>query len=728
VLAEQVDLARLLDLCASRLHLNLEYDPATVKGAITFRFPTAIPDADLWTLTNRLLAAHGFTTVQMAGEKTLSVVKLAEAAGVARIEDGDPAASTAGFVRVVRHAQNRPSKELLAPLQLVLSKPGGSATQAEGADLLVVADLKPQLLKALEVLALIDVPKSFAVVQEVEAKHLKATELTTLVDRVLTTQSGVDAGGSIGKLIAAPDERRILVIAPQAQVARILDLIERFDQKEAQTTVTYAPKSFGVKDVSRLVDQVLSGEVKSKGAPPYQIVEDDLTGTLLLTATASQHAKVAELLLRLDSTATATRRPIRAFKLKNRSVADVLALLQTLIAAGALEAKEEAAPPGPGERPASQVSPPETTPPSSPAQTNPSPNNPAPPSNPKPPGSENRGDAGAGGSGRVGAQGGTSGKGRTSDAENEHGVSLSADAGTNSLIAVGDIHVLDQIEKLLQTLDVRQPQVMLEALVLALTDSQARELGVEMQKLVTSGSVQGRLSSLFGLGAPDPGTGGLPLASGTGFTGVVLNPGSFSALVHALETLNHGRTLTIPRVLVNNNQQGRLDSVLQTPFQSTNASTTVATTSFGGTQDAGTTITVKPQISEGDHLLLDYDVSVSAFVGEATSPSLPPPRQQNKIQSSVTIPDGYTIVVGGLQIDSQTNGSSQLPWLADIPLLGWLFRSTTENTTHSKLFVFLRADVMRGESFEFLKYLSDDARREGEIADDGPTVEPRMVR
>jgi type II secretory pathway component GspD/PulD (secretin) len=725
VLAEQVDLARLLDLCASRLHLNLEYDPATVKGAITFRFPTAIPDQDLWTLTNRLLAAHGFTTVQMAGEKTLSVVKLAEAAGVARIEDGDPAASTAGFVRVVRRAQNRPSKELLAPLQLVLSKPGGSATQAEGSDLLVVADLKPQLLKALEVLALIDVPRSVAVVEEVEAKHLKATELTTLVERVLMTQSGVDAGGSPGKLIAAPDERRILVIAPQAQVARILDLIDRFDQKEAQSTVTYAPKSFGVRDVSRLVDQVLSGEVKSKGAPPYQIVEDDLTGTLLLTATAGQHAKVAELLLRLDSTATAARRPIRSYKLKNRPVADVLALLQSLIAAGALEAKSEGAPPGSAERTTMPVPPPDTTPPSSPAQTNP-PSSASPPATPpRVPAQESRADAGtAGTSHGVGA----TGKQKSSDTENEHGVSLSADSGTNTLIAVGDVHVLDQIEKLLQTLDVRQPQVMLEALVLALTDSQARELGVEMQKLVTSGSVQGRLSSLFGLGAPDPGTGGLPLASGTGFTGVVLDPGSFSALVHALETLNHGRTLTIPRVLVNNNQQGRLDSVLQTPFQSTNASTTVATTSFGGTQDAGTTITVKPQISEGDHLLIDYDVSVSAFVGEATSPSLPPPRQQNKIQSSVTIPDGYTIVVGGLQIDSQTSGSSQLPWLADIPLLGWLFRSTTENTTHSKLFVFLRADVMRGESFEFLKYLSDDARRDGEIEDDGPTVEPRMVR
>ena len=63
----------------------------------------------------------------------------------------------------------------------------------------------------------------------------------------------------------------------------------------------------------------------------------------------------------------------------------------------------------------------------------------------------------------------------------------------------------------------------------------------------------------------------------------MLDPGSFSAAVRALETINKGRSVTMPKVLVNNNQKAVLDSVLQTPYSSTNASTTVATTSFGGT-------------------------------------------------------------------------------------------------------------------------------------------------
>ena len=79
-----------------------------------------------------------------------------------------------------------------------------------------------------------------------------------------------------------------------------------------------------------------------------------------------------------------------------------------------------------------------------------------------------------------------------------------------------------------------------------------------------------------------------------------------------------------------NNQQATLDSVLEQPYASTNASNTVTTTSFGGTKPAGTQLTIKPQIAgggEGDHLLLEYSVSLSAFVGAAANASLPPPRQ-----------------------------------------------------------------------------------------------------
>jgi len=701
LLAEQIDLARLLDLCASRLKLNVEYDPAIIKGTITFRFSEAVSDEQLWTLTNRLLASHGFTTVQMAGERTLSVVKLSEAAGQARIEAGDPSSAMSGFVRVLHRARARAAKELVAPVQLLLSKPAGSVTQAEGSDLLIIADLKPQVLKALEILALLDVPRDSSSLTEYPTEHLPATELVTLVDRVLTTQAGLDATTPGAKLVATPDERRVLIVAAPSQVARIVDLLKRFDQREAQTSITYAPKTYSSREVVRLVTQTLSTDAKGSGAPAIRIVEDELTGTFLLRATASQHAQVAELLARLDSASSSTNRPIRSFKLRNRPVVEVLSLIESLLATGAISgtaAASDSAATGRNAQPEKPLTGVER--PSS--------------------GVESAGDEPA-------SRGDGNPKGSVRSLTTEN-LSLSADEGTNTLIAVGDGRMLAQLEPLIASLDVRQPQVMVEALVLALTESDALDLGVELQKLGVNDEVIGRVASLFGLGSPPASGSTLPAPTGSGFQGVVLDPGSYSAIIRALEVLNEGRTLTIPRVLVNNNQQGRLDSVLQTPYTSTNASDTVATTSFGGTVDAGTTITLRPQIAEGDHLLLEYDVSISSFVGDSSDPAIPPPRQQNKVASTVTIPDGYTVVVGGLSIESDTQATSQVPWLGDIPFLGWLFESSSSTKSTTRLYVFLRADVQRGLGFEQLKFLSDQAKDQSALDDGTPKVEPRFIK
>jgi type II secretory pathway component GspD/PulD (secretin) len=141
--------------------------------------------------------------------------------------------------------------------------------------------------------------------------------------------------------------------------------------------------------------------------------------------------------------------------------------------------------------------------------------------------------------------------------------------------------VLERLGELIEELDVRYLQVLVEALVVSLNESQTRDLGVELQKIGTEGDIMSSAASLFRLGSPDPSSETLPVARGPGFSATVLEPGLFSAIVRALETLNDGRALTIPKVLVNNNQPAELNSVLQTPFASSNASTTIATTSFG---------------------------------------------------------------------------------------------------------------------------------------------------
>ena len=303
---------------------------------------------------------------------------------------------------------------------------------------------------------------------------------------------------------------------------------------------------------------------------------------------------------------------------------------------------------------------------------------------------------------------------------------LSADATTNCVFAIGDESLLDKLEGLLKTLDVISSQVMLEVLILNLSDSDATDLGVEIRSIKDSGTIVS-LTSLFGLGAPNPAAGLVPPIA-SGFTSVVLNPGDYSVLLNALQVLNRGRALNIPRILVNSNQKAKLASVLQTPFLSTNATQVVATTTLGGTQDAGTTIEVKPQIAEGDHLTLEYSIILSTFVGPASDPSLPPPRQQNTLNSAATIPDGYTVALGGLETTSETEAINQVPVLGSLPVIGWLFSSESKKVEHSRFFVFIRASILRSSDFQHLKFLSDVEMHRADVDPGWPEVEPILIR
>jgi type II secretory pathway component GspD/PulD (secretin) len=302
-----------------------------------------------------------------------------------------------------------------------------------------------------------------------------------------------------------------------------------------------------------------------------------------------------------------------------------------------------------------------------------------------------------------------------------------ADEATNTLFATGDASLIDKLDGLVTTLDVMPSQVMLEVLILNLSDSDVLNLGVEFRGIRDAGAL-GTLTSLFGLGAPNPGGDVLPAPSTLGLTGVVLNPGDFTVLVNALQVLNKGRALNIPKVLVNSNQRANLASVLQTPFLSTNVANVIATTTFGGTQDAGTTINVRPQIAEGDHLVLEYSIVLSTFVGPASAPSLPPPRQQNNLNSIATIPDGYTVALGGLETNSQTQGTSRVPIIGNLPLIGWLFRSDSRVITHSRFYVFIRASILRGADFQHLKFISDVDMHRADVDPHWPEVEPVLIR
>jgi general secretion pathway protein D len=729
-LSGRVELARLVDLCAERLDIRIEYDPAVLKGDVVLRVGESISDDELWLITNRMLAARGFTTVRAPGTENLfSVVKLTEAASAATLEDAATEGPTGGFVSIILRARNIPAKQAVESLKPLLSKPGGFAADLGQGGLMFLSDLRSNADTARQILEIIDAPADQVAIERYPIRFVPATQLAASVTATVAARDAIAGSPLKGRVLAPPDGRSVTIIAPPNELVEWRGMIERLDERQSIESRTYMPRSFSVLEVAKLIDNVVREADASQGSgDQWRLVTDDLTNSIIVTATPVEHERVAELLKRLDSVPIEARRPLRSYVIRNRGVNEVLEVLTKLVDQGILAAVDDAEA---GDEASLQ---------SSAAGQRSAPSTPLPGAViatesrlgitgvAEPSHTSQTGTARVGGNGLA-----TSPRQMTAQIKNASpALVLSADEGTNTLIAVGDPRKLDQLGALIRQLDVRQPQVMLEVLVISLSESDTLDLGIELEKLEINGSTLISLTSLFGL---TPGSGGdtadPKIPRGRGFTGVVLNPGDFSVVIRALETLNKGRTLNMPKVLVNNNQQATLNAVLQQPFASTNASTTVATTSFGGTQDAGTTVTVKPQIAEGDHLILEYSVALSAFVGESDDPSLPPPRQTNNLSSIVTIPDGYTVVVGGLEITTLADAVSQVPLLGDVPWLGELFKTRSKSTSRSRFFVFIRSDVLRNTGFEDLKYLSDQDATAAVIPEafrGWPEVEPRIIR
>ena len=302
---------------------------------------------------------------------------------------------------------------------------------------------------------------------------------------------------------------------------------------------------------------------------------------------------------------------------------------------------------------------------------------------------------------------------------------LTVDTATNTIVATGRPGVLDRIEELVERLDRRQPQVMIEVTLVSLNETRALDFGVELETQFENGGTTTNLASAFGLAADSA------LAAGTGFTGTIINPGDFAVIVRALETTSSGRAISAPKILVDNNQESTLASVATQPFTSINASTTVATTSYGGSEDAGTTISVTPHIAQGDHLTVDYNIEVSSFTGDSTTVEgggvIPPPSQQNSLGGSVTIPDGFAVVVGGLLSQSTGESDARVPVLGRIPLLGPLFGTHGDNDSTTRFYIFIQATILRDSGFEGLRGLTAPDLIASGVSDGFPKLSPIWI-
>ncbi|MBR0551020.1 type II secretion system secretin GspD [Sphingomonadaceae bacterium LXI357] len=274
----------------------------------------------------------------------------------------------------------------------------------------------------------------------------------------------------------------------------------------------------------------------------------------------------------------------------------------------------------------------------------------------------------------------------------------------NAVVVRGTPKAIGSIEGLIHDLDVRRPQVHIEAAIAEITGDEAEQLGVQF------GLTAGALTSVKG-GGTSFGTAGTPLGSilsalgfpagnllGSGLTTNIGIGNDFSVLVQALGRSSDANLLSTPQVTVLDNAPAEIVVGQNVPFRtgsfttdgnSLNPFTTIER------KDVGITLKVIPRINAGEVVRLDVSQEVSSLVNANITGAADLITNRRQITTTVLADDGETIVLGGLISDDRMHTEQRVPVLGDIPILGNLFKSRQESQTKRVLFIFLKPTILR---------------------------------
>jgi general secretion pathway protein D len=273
----------------------------------------------------------------------------------------------------------------------------------------------------------------------------------------------------------------------------------------------------------------------------------------------------------------------------------------------------------------------------------------------------------------------------------------------NAVVVRGTPSAIASIEPLITDLDVRRPQVLIEAAIAEITGDDAEALGVQ---LGTSGAAlqpQG-VGTSFDQAGTSLGTIlralNVPAGAliGSGLTGNVRIGDDFSILVQALGTSTRANLLSTPQITVLDNVPGEFVSGQNVPFVTGSVltdSTSVAPYTTIERKDVGITLRVLPRINAGDTIRLQVNQEASSIAETATQAASDLVTNRRAINTTVLADNGQTIVLGGLITDDRQDSRQQVPILGDIPIVGELFKSRREVRQKRTLFIFLKPTILR---------------------------------
>ncbi|TMJ15152.1 MAG: type II secretion system protein GspD, partial [Alphaproteobacteria bacterium] len=298
--------------------------------------------------------------------------------------------------------------------------------------------------------------------------------------------------------------------------------------------------------------------------------------------------------------------------------------------------------------------------------------------------------------------------------------------GANALVVAAPVDVQRQIGEVIRQLDTRREQVLVEAIIVEISDTAAKQLGVQLLLSGLKGSnipfavtnysnASPSMLSVAGAIAADKVSPGSDLAddlrdaairSAVGATGgiggiVIRNSNAiFGAIVNAVKSDSRSNILSTPSIMTLDNQQASILVGQEVPVTTGEALSQNFDNQFRTVQrqNVGITLEVKPQINAGGAIKLELRQEVSSIAGPISAAASDLILNKREIKTTITVDDGEIVGIGGLLDDNDRRTLEKVPFLGDIPVLGNLFKSHGRSRAKTNLMVFIRPTILRSAS------------------------------
>ena len=306
-----------------------------------------------------------------------------------------------------------------------------------------------------------------------------------------------------------------------------------------------------------------------------------------------------------------------------------------------------------------------------------------------------------------------------SESSKKNKTSIGFHNDTNALIISAQPDILKSLESVISQLDIRRAQVLVEALIVEISDKLARDIGVQFL-FIGDGESSPIATQRFGTPNPDlistigaetsedstisstmqtRAANSLLALDGlaVGVARYKASGTSFATILNLIAQDADSNVLSTPSIMTMDNEEASIVVGQEIPITTGETLSGSNSNPFRSVtrQEIGVKLVVRPQINEGNAVKMYINQEVSSIFGPLGEMSTDLITNKRNIKTTVLVEDGETIVLGGLIDDNVQESVKKVPFLGDIPLLGRLFKTTSISRTKRNLMVFLRPTIVR---------------------------------